>query len=433
MTLGMISVAVIGAGNRGNLYSDFATLYPEKLKITAVAEPNEERRNAFATKHKLNTDLIFLSYEELLAKEKLCDAVIVATQDHDHYEPVMKALEKGYHVLVEKPLSPSMDECYAMVKKAKESNKLLLLGYVLRYTPFFQKIKELIDNELVGNVRHISIDMNVAYWHQAHSFVRGNWRNSYTSSPMILAKSCHDLDIIHYLVDSTCNRISSFGELAHFIKENAPSENVVRCLDGCEIEKSCPYSAKKLYLQENVQWPVNTISTDLSIEGRIHALETGPYGRCVYHCDNNVVDHQIVNMQFNNKATGTITMSAFTERLERRIRVLGTHGEITGEMSSNKIELRQFGKCQEVYSVTPSSFGMHAGGDYGLMEEFCRKVSLYQRDITDSEDTIFSHLYAHIAEYSRLKGETVYTSEFLSRHSEISQVNEYISPCSSIK
>ncbi|OIJ12269.1 hypothetical protein BKP35_10710 [Anaerobacillus arseniciselenatis] len=414
------TVAVIGAGNRGNLYSDFAKLYPEKMRVVAVAEPDEERRDQFVQKHQIHSNNIYATYDALLEKEKFCDAVIVATQDNEHFQPVMQALNKGYHVLVEKPMSPSIDECYAMVRKSKQNNKLLLLAYVLRYTPFFQRIKQLIDEHAIGDVRHISIDMNVAYWHQAHSFVRGNWRNLASSSPMILAKACHDFDIIHYLIDSRCQKISSFGELTHFRKENAPSQFIMRCLDRCHIEKDCPYSAEKIYLQNNIEWPVNTITNDLSIEARLKAIETGPYGRCVYHCDNDVVDHQIVNMQFNNKSTATITMSGFTDKLERYVRLLGTHGEISGEFSSNQISLKPFGKKEMIYQVNPATYGMHAGGDFGLMEQFCKQMtaSVSSNDFYDSEDTILSHIYAHMAETSRLNGETVYTSEYIPKLAE---------------
>ncbi len=399
-----MSLAIIGAGNRGNIYSDYALLHPDKFKVVAVAEPNEERRRQFVQKHQIDNSLVFHSFEALFATEKISDAVIVSTQDHDHYRPVMIALEKGYHVLVEKPMSPNLDECIEMVAKAKEENRLLLLGYVLRYTPFFQKMKELICEGSIGKARHISIDMNVAYWHQAHSFVRGNWRNTAESSPMILAKSCHDFDIIQYMLDCTCTKISSFGDLHHFTKENAPIGSAERCLD-CQVEAECPYSAQKIYLQENTGWPINTISEDLSMAGRKRALEIGPYGRCVYQCDNDVVDHQVVSMEFANKATATLTMSGFTEKLERHIRVLGTHGEIYGELSSNKLSVKRFGRKEETYHVTPSQFGMHAGGDFGLMEQFW--LSLNSSNISNAEDTIYSHIYAHLAEKSRLNRITI--------------------------
>lgn len=407
-----IKIAIIGAGNRGNLYSEYALLFPDKLKVIAVAEPNKERRSLFAEKHQLKSDFIFENDKQLFLQPKLCDAVIITTQDDNHYKPVLAALDTGYHVLVEKPMSPSLAECREMVNKAKEKKRLLKLAYVLRYTPFFQKIKELININAIGTVRHIAIDMNVAFWHQAHSFVRGNWRKSGDSSPMILAKSCHDFDIIHHLINNPCKNISSFGHLTHFTNENAPEGSKTRCLDGCLAEEKCPYSAKKIYLQENTNWPVNTICSDLSYEGRLEAIKNGPYGRCVYRCDNDVVDHQIVQLQFENHATATITMSGFTQKLERHVKILGTHGEINGELADNKIELKQFGMEPKQIQIQPATFGMHAGGDFGLLEDFHLLLSSSNPGDNDCSDILYSHLYAHIAEVSRLSDQTVSVNGF---------------------
>ncbi|UTR12678.1 Gfo/Idh/MocA family oxidoreductase [Evansella sp. LMS18] len=401
-----ITAGVIGAGNRGNDHGDFTLFKEGQLKVTAVAEPSQDRREQFADKFKIQQDHVFSSWEDFFAGPKLCDAVIITTQDNNHYEPVMAALEKGYHVLVEKPMSPSVMECKAMVDKANEKGKMLLLAYVLRYTPFFQKIKELISVGKIGEVRHISIDMEVGYWHQAHSFVRGNWRKSTDSSPMILAKACHDFDILHYLLESPCLSISSFGDLTHFRMENAPEGSADRCMD-CSGEESCPYSATKIYLTDNTGWPVNTISTDLSFEGRRKALETGPYGRCVYHCDNDVVDHQIVNLQFGNKATAVITMSGFTNKLERTVRVLGTHGEIAGTFSDNQLTLQQFGKSKQAINIKPSSFGRHGGGDYGIMTEFSRRLADQNPARYNTYETIYSHIYAHAAEEARVTNKVI--------------------------
>ena len=401
------TVAVIGAGNRGNLYGDYTLSHPNKFEIIAVAEPEQDRRDEFVKKFNITNDHVFQSWQDFFSVSKRCDAVIITTQDSQHYEPVMAALDKGYHVLVEKPMSPSVFECQEMMSKANENEKMLLLAYVLRYTPFFQKIKELISSNQIGGVRHIAIDIGVGYWHQAHSFVRGNWRNSKDSAPMILSKACHDFDILHYLLESDCTSISSFGDLTYFKKENAPIGSVSRCLDNCLIEESCPYSAKKIYLSDSINWPVNTISTDLSLEGRREAIETGPYGRCVYHCDNDVVDNQVVNLQFENTATATITMSGFTEKLERNIRILGTHGEITGEFSNNELTVQPFGKDKQSMRVKPASFGSHGGGDFGIMEEFSHRLSSEDPAAANCDDTIHSHIYAHAAEESRLTNKTI--------------------------
>src|SRR5699024_8279315 len=240
-----IRVAVIGAGDRGKMYSRFALLEPEKMKVVAVAEPHAKRREVFAQAHELPSEAVYFDWEDLLRQPKFCDAVIVTTQDRLHYAPTMAALKRGYPTLVEKPLSPVFTECMEMIDLALETENWFMLGYVLRYTPFFQKIKQLLDDDVIGEVRHISLDVNVAYWHFAHSFVRGNWNRHDQSSPMILAKCCHDFDILLYLINQRCTHLSSVGGLVHFKRDQAPEGATTHCLDGCEVEPSCPFSAKK--------------------------------------------------------------------------------------------------------------------------------------------------------------------------------------------
>ncbi|WP_170145257.1 Gfo/Idh/MocA family protein [Ammoniphilus oxalaticus] len=403
-----IRVAIIGAGDRGNTYSRYALQEPAEMKVVAVAEPNAERRAQFAQTYGLTNDSIYDDWEDLLNRPKFCDAVIVTTQDRMHFAPTMKALRSGYATLVEKPLSPSLDECNQMIDLALETDQLFMLGYVLRFTPFFQKIKKLLDQKAIGVVRHISLDVNVAYWHYAHSFARGNWNRSEQSSPMILAKCCHDFDILLYLLNERCAQLTSFGSLAHFKADRAPIGSSDRCLDGCEVEQSCPFSAKRLYLGEYTGWPVSTISQDLSLGGRREAIEMGPYGRCVYRCDNDVVDNQSVLFQFENGATATLTMSAFTEKLTRQIRILGTEGEISGVMEQQSIQLTRFGQSTETIQLKSSSFGKHAGGDYGLIRSFTQSVRENRKvDLRSLEIIRSSHQLAAFAEQSRLTGKTI--------------------------
>ncbi|MBP3950967.1 Gfo/Idh/MocA family protein [Bacillus suaedae] len=402
-----VKVAIIGAGNRGNVYGDFSLQQLNQIEVIAIAEPDQQRRELFAAKHHLRADSCFESWEQMMLERPEADAVIVTTQDQKHYEPTMAALDLGYHVLVEKPLSPSLQECIEMERKAKEKNRLLVLCYVLRYTAFFQMLKQLLSNQSIGDVRHISIEMDVAYWHQAHSFVRGNWRNGSESSPMILAKSCHDFDIIDYLLEKECIRLSSFGNLSHFTKGNAPVGSTKRCIDGCAVEESCSFSALKIYTGDNTGWPVNTISTDLTKQGRLQAIKEGPYGRCVYYCDNDVVDHQIVNMEYSTGTTATLTMSGFTNQLKRTVRVLGTKGEINGTMEKNKLVVSRFGQEEQVINLSPVNVGQHAGGDYGLLSAFVEKVCSFNARDNSSEKIINSHILAFAAEEARLTNETI--------------------------
>lgn len=407
-----LRVAVIGAGDRGNIYADYALLHPEQMEIVSVAEPDPTRRVNFAKKFHLEPHFTFSTYQELFFWPQICDAVFITTQDHLHVEPTILALQKGYHVLVEKPLSPSIQDGYRMIHTALATNRWLQICYVLRFTPFFQKIKEIIDSGEIGNIRHISLDMNVAYWHQAHSYVRGNWRSEETSSPMLLAKCCHDLDILQHLINQKCIQVSSYGHLSHFRIEHAPVGSTERCLDGCLVEKDCPYSARKLYLGEQTGWPISTISSDLSLTGREKALQEGPYGRCVYRCDNDVVDHQIVNLLYEGQATATLTMSAFTDELSRTIRILGTKGELEGKFHQSELTLRRFGKENETILVQPSSFGQHMGGDYGLMKAFVETCRERESGFDQTIDLMASHILAYAAEESRLRGINVNIKDF---------------------
>ncbi|MCK4848135.1 MAG: Gfo/Idh/MocA family oxidoreductase, partial [Candidatus Heimdallarchaeota archaeon] len=244
----MISAVLCGAGNRGkDVYGVYALQHPKDIVFVAVAEPNPVRRNEFATAHNIESQRCFESWEELLEQPKMADVAFITTQDQLHTQPTLKALEMGYHVLLEKPMAATLEECLLLTKKADECELELRIAHVLRYTPFFRKIKDLISTGRIGDVITIDLRENVSYYHYAHSFVRGNWNNLVKSSPMILAKSCHDMDILYWLVGVPVKYISSFGSLLHFRSENAPSGASGRCL-GCPAATSCKYYAPRLYI-----------------------------------------------------------------------------------------------------------------------------------------------------------------------------------------
>lgn len=411
-----ITAILMGAGLRGaGAYASYALTHPEEVQFIAVAEPVRERREKFARDHGIPEEMCFSSWEELLEKPKLADAALVCMQDKMHFEPAMKALEKGYHILVEKPMSPDPLECIKMGELAREKQKVFSVCHVLRYTPFFSTLKKLLDEGRIGRLISIQHNENVAYWHQAHSFVRGNWRNTVESSPMILAKSCHDMDIILWLAGANCTKLSSFGSLTHFKKENAPEGAPLRCLDGCPAEKECIYYAPKQYLTEKTSWPVNAISNDLSLEGRTKALSEGPYGRCVYQCDNDVVDHQVVNMEFENEVTAAFTMCAFTKNGSRTLKLMGTKGEIRGAMEKRDIEVIDFatGQIERIELEKPTSG--HGGGDAGLMQDFVRLVQSEgaEKGLTSADLSVQSHVMAFAAEKSRLESAVIHIGEYM--------------------
>lgn len=414
--MGKITIALIGAGQRGVNYTGYALEHPHELQVVAVAEPNQQRSQKFKSLHGLSDEMCFESWEDLLDRPKLADAVLICTQDNMHYEPTMKALEAGYHVLLEKPMSPDPQECIRMGERSEQYERVFSICHVLRYTDFFRTIKTLLNEGAIGQLMSIGHNENVAYWHQAHSFVRGNWRKAAESSPMILAKSCHDLDIILWLAGADCTHVSSFGSLSHFKKENAPEGAPQRCLDGCPVSDTCPYYAPKVYLTDDIEWPTSAISDDSSLEARTKALQEGPYGKCVYHCDNDVVDHQVVNMEFANEVTAAFTMSAFTHDCSRTLKLMGTKGEIRAAMEKNEIEVIDFetGTTKQILLETPGGHIGHGGGDFGLIRDFVKLVKQggQGNGLTSAAHSVQSHLMAFAAERSRVDRRVVTMREF---------------------
>ncbi|BBH21400.1 oxidoreductase [Paenibacillus baekrokdamisoli] len=403
-----ITAVLVGAGARGRfVYGAYAKKYPEELKIVAVAEPNKERRQLAAKDYGLSSDQLYESWEQILTKTKIADVAVISTQDRMHYAPTMKALELGYDVLLEKPMSPSPIEVIDMANASRKHNRLLTVSHVLRYTPFWSKIKEVIESGAIGSIVSIQSSENVGYFHMAHSFVRGNWNKSEETSPMILQKSCHDMDILSWLIDEKCTRVSSYGSLLHFRSENAPDGTTLRCTEGCAVERECPYSAIRIYEEaETHEWS-RFITNDITPEGIKEALRSGPFGRCVYHCDNNVVDHQVVNMEFESGSTASFTMSGFSHDISRTVQIMGTLGEIRGYMEKNEIVLYPFGKKAIEIPLTVEEGG-HGGGDEGLMREFLKQVrkgnNIGGQGLTSAEASLQSHLMAFAAEQSRLEG-----------------------------
>ena len=408
-----VKAIVLGAGSRGNAYAQYSLARPEELQITAVAEADPARREQFAAKYGLTADACFESWEEILNRPKMADAVFVCTMDDMHTAPALKALQLGYHVLLEKPMSNRAEECLAIERAAEESGRALTVCHVLRYTSFYRTLKSLIDEGEVGQVQTVDQIENVGYWHQAHSFVRGNWRNSDLSSPMILQKSCHDLDIISWLIGRPCLYVSSFGSLSHFTKEHRPAGAPDNCMEGCPQSGDCPYYAPKVYLTGKTGWPVDVLTTDLTPAGIEKALREGPYGRCVYACDNNVVDHQVVNMEYEGGATASFTMTAFTADFTRQIKIMGTRGQIMADMTKGEIRLHRFGEEERRISpeeTAADGFG-HGGGDFGIVENFLRLVNGRGDNLTSARASIQSHLMCFAAEKSRLEHRTVSLSE----------------------
>jgi predicted dehydrogenase len=411
--MSQLKAVLIGAGARGaGGYAPYALDYPHELTFVAVAEADPVRRARFAEKHGIPPERCYESWEPLLAEPKLADIAVICTQDRMHYGPTMQALDKKYHVMLEKPMSPDPKECLEMEQAARDNDRLLTICHVLRYTPFWNTIKKVIQEGRIGEIVSIQLNENVGYWHIAHSFVRGNWNNSNTSSPMILSKSCHDMDVLSWLVDQPCLKVSSFGSLKHFHEVNAPEGSADRCLD-CAVEPTCAYSAPRFYLSDQFRGWAGHFTQELTKPNIIQGLRDTDYGRCVYRSDNNVVDHQVVNMEFEGGATAMFSMCGFTFEQERRIQIMGTKGELRGE--EDQITVYDFLTHQKTEITIPSQTSGHGGGDSGIVRNFLDEVRHYngQESLTSAAASVRSHLIAFAAEKSRLNsGESIDLNEY---------------------
>ena len=409
-----IALLIVGAGSRGTGYAEYALQHPDQARVVGVVEPREYYRNQLARQHNIPPENVFTDWHPAANRPRFADAVIIATPDALHADPAVAFANLGYHMLLEKPMAPTAAECRRIAAAVEANSILFAVFHVLRYTTYTQKVKEIVESGRLGEVVSIQHLEPVGYWHQAHSFVRGNWRNESESSFMLLAKSCHDLDWIRYVVGKRCMRVSSFGNLHHFRKEEKPQGAADRCLD-CSVETDCPYSALKIYMgylqRGELGWPVAMLTPDVTEEGVMNALRTGPYGRCVYACDNDVVDHQVVNMLFEDGETAAFTMTAFNHQRDRETRIFGTRGELYG--NGQVIEVFDFLTDTtdriDTWAGDGSILDGHGGGDYGLMRQFVAAVQQGDQSLIWSglEETLESHLMVFAAEEARRQNRVV--------------------------
>jgi predicted dehydrogenase len=409
-----VKLLIIGAGNRGTGYATYAHQHPEQAAIVGVAEPREHYRNQMASTYQIPAGNVFVDWKDALDRPKFADAAIVATQDAMHVEPAIALLNKGYHLLLEKPMAPNEADCRRVVEAALSSDVVFAVAHVLRYTPYTRKLKTLLDSGIIGDIVSIQHLEPIGYWHFAHSYVRGNWRNKQESSPILLSKSCHDLDWIRYIMGTPCTAISSFGSLKHFHKEHKPANATDRCVE-CEHEPQCPYSARKIYLERAKRgeygWPIDVITPVVTPESVEDAIRTGPYGRCVYACDNDVLDNQVVNMLFEGDKTATFTMCAFTRMGDRRTSIFGTQGELYG--NGEQIRYTNFLNNQTDVIDTrlpeDSILQGHGGGDYGLMQHFIAAVAENDPDkiLSGPEETLETHVIVFAAERARTENSVI--------------------------
>lgn len=396
-----VTAITLGAGNRGNVYGNYSLEYPDELDIVGVAEPIQVRRERYMERHNIPQSNTFYTWEEVFQREKFADAIIITTPDHLHYGPCMEALRKGYDVLLEKPISPSEQECRDILELAEKTGRIVAVCHVLRYAPYFIKLREMIQTGMLGEVVSMQHFEPIHHIHMSHSFVRGNWHNSAECNPIILAKSCHDLDIIKWLLGKSCTHIQAFGDLSWFRSENAPAGSTARCTDGCAVEGACPYSALKIYHRDRTYLHHFDLPAEESRRGKVimDYLRNSNYGRCVYRMDNDQPDHYVCNMLFENGVTASFNMEAFTSYHGRRTRVMGSMGDIVGDMTQFTWVDFRTGES----TVWEHGSDGHGGGDWRLVSDWIQAVANQDATLLTSTiaASIESHVMGFMAEESR--------------------------------
>ena len=399
------TVITLGAGNRGNVYGNYALSNPDEMDVVGVAEPIPLRNERYLQKHKIEKANSFTTWEHVFNRPKFADAVLITTPDNLHYGPCMAALKAGYDVLLEKPISPSEKECRDILALAKKTGRIVAVCHVLRYAPYFEKLRELMQGGQIGEIVSMQHIEPIEHIHMSHSFVRGNWHDRHATTPIILAKSCHDLDILRWLVGKPCNKIVAMGGIKWFRKENAPAGSTPRCMDGCAVESTCPYSAMKIYYRNRQRTYVFDLPDEKEKQGDyiLEKLRSTNYGRCVYQMDNNQEDHYIASMEFEGGTTANFSMEAFTSYEGRRTRVMGSMGDIVGDMETFTLTDFRTGK-RTVYDN--SSGDGHGGGDWRLVRNWLQAVSQRKPELLSStiDASIESHVMGFMAEKSRKTG-----------------------------
>lgn len=408
----MIKVAIIGFGSRGQMFGNLIR-EDENAELVAVAEVVKASRE-LALELGVKQEMLFDSADVFFAQGKLCDAVFICTQDAQHVDMALKAMERGYDICLEKPAAVTMEDCVKIRDTANRLGRKVMLTHVLRYAPFYQQVKRWIDDGTLGEVVTINQTENIAYWHFSLSYVRGPWRKMEESSPTIIAKCCHDLDILNWLIPSKCTSVSSYGNLFYFNKAHALEGSADYCVDCApEVKEKCLYNAYDIYPQRMNNFVVGGTARlkDRDIYEVLDKKED-VIGRCVFRGENDAIDNQVVNMIFENGATAHLTMCAFSERCYRYIKVHGTKGEVYGDTEEGILYLTEFGKPMQTINVNEmtdrSLDDGHGGGDYFLYRDFMDYISINSPSFTRTtiDDSIESHLIGFKAEESRLEGGT---------------------------
>ena len=418
-----LSIVGVGCGSRTFAYCSIAVGMPHRYRIVAGADPQPGRVEKLRELSANPSFRGFANDQELFAAGKLGDLAIIGTQDAYHVQPAIQAMELGYDLLLEKPIAPDPTQVLHVMAAADRLGRKVLVCHVLRYTPFYVKVKEIISSGLLGEIATIDASEGVGDWHQVHSFVRGHWGNVKKSNPMIIAKSCHDMDIIRWMVDQPCRKVASFGGLYYFHSSNAPAGAPARCTDGCPVGDTCAYNAM-LYAGQHSHWIqyVHESGTVPDPEIIREWLKTSPWGRCAWRCDNDAVDRQVLAMEFEGGISGTFTMTAFDRH--RTVFIRGTKGVLIGgghmkEQTQDDILVRTHLGQEARYRVPTDvgGYATHGGGDPGLVFALDLELAKPARDMRSGlHASVDSHMMGFAAEEARVTGTLVNLADFRARH-----------------
>jgi predicted dehydrogenase len=406
-----VTCVILGHGGRGSTYAGFAPEMPREWKVVGVAEPIDYRREACVKAHAIPPENVFTTWEHVFERTRLADVAVITTQDAMHLGPALAALDRGYDLLLEKPIAQSWEECRQIYRKVQATGAIVAVGHVLRYAPYYVQLRHAIASGLIGDVVSVQHLEPIGDVHMSHSYVRGPWRNKAESTPMIVSKSCHDLDVLRWWIDRPCTRLSAFGGLAKFRASQAPPGAPAYCSDGCPAAATCHYEAARVYVREKLFSAHHVVTPDRSPEGILAALRRGPFGRCVYRCDNDAPDHMVTNLEFEGGVTAAFSIEGCVSYQGRRSRVLGTKGDIVGDERQMEVTLFEGGRATWDVTQAADDLGGHGGGDVRLVRDLVQAVSQRRQDLipTTLQSSMESHLMGFLAEESRVAGGVVRT------------------------
>jgi len=406
-----LRVAVIGAGMRGRHLAEQLGSCRPATQVVAVAEPNEERRRRFAQTHGLTNCAQFASWEALCEGSMEFGAAIIATMDNQHAGPALACLRRGCHILIEKPLADTFEDCLAIEKTQRETGLVVSVCHTLRYVNAFRRVKEIVATGVLGRLIHVAHVEAIGHLRFTHNYVRGRWAKEANNTFLLLHKCSHDVDFVAWIVDEPCIRVSSFGCLTYFSPSNAPEGSGKRCLDGCQVHDTCLYSALRLYVDGDLTGRIEDLGDTHSREARLEAVRHGPFGFCVWRAGNDVVDHQVVSMAFASGATATCTLSGYSATHGRRTRLQGTEGELLFEEATERITIKRFADTEpeSIHMQRPDSYHPE---DRDIVANWLSAIHGSSAGaVVDAREAMETHSIVFAAERSRKEKRTVEMSE----------------------